>query len=209
MGVVAHTSELKALRALFAAPEKLVGQMCVAAAGESKMLVQMGFRNETDPDGNPWKPLKSRKGMILRKTARMANSFTSEATPTGFRVGSNDEKVTFHQEGTKGHKASQRTQAVSGEGKFVRSSGKARARGGVGRTIIRNGRTINILAKKKLTYRGVTGHRALNFKAGGGAIPIRRMVPDGGNLTPRWQQSIDKVCNSVMWKEIAQAGGKP
>lgn len=209
MGVTARAPELKALRELLASPEKLHAQLCTAAAGDAKMLVQMGFRNEKDPDGNPWKPLKSRKGMILRKTGRMANSFTSEATPTGFRVGSNDEKVIFHQEGTKGHQESQRTQAVSEGGKFVRHSGKARVRTGAGRTVIRNGRAIHIPAKKKLTFRGVTGQRVLKFKAGGGAIPIRRMVPDGGNLTPRWQQSIDRTCNAIMTREIAKAGGKP
>ncbi len=99
MTVRSNIADLQALKKL-AQPGYLYGRLATAAAGEALRLVQMGFRAGTDPDDSPWEPLKSRKGMILIRTARMRNSFTSRATARGFVVGSNVKYVTFHQDGT-------------------------------------------------------------------------------------------------------------
>jgi len=224
MPVKGDIKELKAMRAILDAPEQLHRHMLEAAAAEAKHLVQMGFRNETDPYGNKWAPLKSRPGgMILRQTARMANSFTSEATGTGFRVGSNVKYVTFHQFGTSGlSKDYSRLQAFSSEttvqaetsetttsNKFVRESGKARVRVGDPRYFLRGNQVRRTLGRKALTFRGVAGHVQLNFKKGSGAIPARPMVPNNGQLSIPWQTNIDRICNNVMMREILLAGGTP
>ena len=118
MTVRSNIADLQALKKL-AQPGYLYGRLATAAAGEALRLVQMGFRAGTDPDDSPWEPLKSRKGMILIRTARMRNSFTSRAAARGFVVGSNVKYVTFHQDGTRGHRAHTQQRFTSSGGKFV------------------------------------------------------------------------------------------
>jgi phage gpG-like protein len=194
MTVRGDTQDLQALRKLCQG-EAVKSRMLRAASGEGLKLVQMGFRTGTNPNDDPWEPLKSRKGVILVKTARMRNSFTSRPSSTGFVVGSNDEKVKWHQDGTKGHRAHTQQRFISGNGRFVRMAnmelmtGKARSGG-------------------RLKSRQVRGIRTLQMKEGGGGIPARQMVPPNGMLTPKWQTGIDNVCNEVMQKSMAEAGAK-
>jgi len=49
-------------------------------------LVTDCFLRETDPYGRPWKPLKYRRGRILRKTGRMYNSRTYTAGAQRVRI---------------------------------------------------------------------------------------------------------------------------
>lgn len=220
MTVRAQSSgDLVMLSNLLNNPDILRQRLLAGAAAEAKRLVQMGFRTETDPDGVPWAPLKGRRGMILRDTGRMANSFTSVATSDGFRVGSNVEYVKYHQEGTKGlRKSYTRRQNFSANLRFTRNKKKGQKEGfarlSTGgpqeRTVWRNHQKVTIMvpAKRKLTETGVAGVWTLHFKAGDGKIPIRRMVPADGQLTPRWQESIDRVCNTIMGRAVTQAGGR-
>jgi phage gpG-like protein len=223
MTIRAASHDLDRLRELLNHPEVITQRLLENAAAEAKRLVQMGFRTETDPDGAPWERLKSRKGKILRDTARMANSFTSVATNDGFRIGSNVKYTVFHQEGTKGHKAYHRRQNVNTEsGLFVRNKTRGRgknyagfARVATGGTQVRhswrNGKqiTFTVAPKRVLTDLGAYHPRMLQFKEGGGKIPIRRMVPEGGELTSKWMQAIDRACSNVMMRAVVEAGGRP
>lgn len=170
MGIRGDFDKLEALRRKIkdAARSGLKERVLKAAAAEARTQVALEFRLGVDPDGNPWAPLKHRSGQILRLTGRLANSFTSVATATGLRVGTNVAYAVFHQKGTGGHKQHTRFQAVGGKGRFVSRKSRANARGKSSKV------------------------RALNFKEGGGKIPARPMVPEG-RLTARWSAAIDKA----------------
>jgi phage gpG-like protein len=77
----------------------LKSRLLKAAAAEARTLVALEFRQSVDPAGDPWAPLASRKGQILRKTGRGANSFTARPTDRGFIVGTNVEYMGVHQTG--------------------------------------------------------------------------------------------------------------
>ena len=199
MTVRSNIADLQALKKL-AQPGYLYGRLATAAAGEALRLVQMGFRAGTDPDDSPWEPLKSRKGMILIRTARMRNSFTSRATARGFVVGSNVKYVTFHQDGTGGRKQAQTMHRVQPYAYDFLQAGKLGTK---------RGRFISRQQAKKLKKRYVAVHSfSMTFAAGSGAIPIRRMVPAGGQLTQKWQTAIDTTCNGIMKKATAEAGAR-
>jgi Phage virion morphogenesis family. len=209
-------NDLPALRKLLKSPEKLKVRLLSVASGQALALVQMGFRNQKDPDGVPWVPLADKRGnhSILTKTGLMKRRFDSHPTETGFEVGSNDEKVVFHQEGTKGlHKDYSRKQAYASSGMFVRKSGKARTTVQLDaehvRTVTRaNGTVMSITTKKVLTQYAVAGHKTLNFKTGNGKIPIRRMVPADGKLTTLWLEAIGKQCDATVARLCKEAGAK-
>lgn len=114
MGIRGEFGKLEALRAAIrsAAAGGLRERLLKAAAAEAMAQVQLEFRESVDPTGEPWKPLKYRDGMPLRDTGRLANSFSSRPTATGFVVGTNVSYAAYHQYGTKGRKRS-RAQAVA------------------------------------------------------------------------------------------------
>ena len=62
-------------------------------ADEGRTLVIEQFEAQADPHGVPWvarNPAFGRSGgQIMRNTARFQNSFTTETTSDGFKVGSN------------------------------------------------------------------------------------------------------------------------
>lgn len=60
------------------------------------------FRESKDPDGNTWKPLKSRNGKILVDSARLRNSIKYKASNNGVEVGTNTIYAATHQFGEKG-----------------------------------------------------------------------------------------------------------
>lgn len=166
MGIRGDFEQLRALKRKVSDPSAFRERVLKAAAAEARTQIALEFRQSVDPSGQPWAALKHRRGQPLRLTGRLANSFTSEVTAKGFRVGTNVSYAIFHQQGTKGHKAHQRFQAVGKRGRFVSRKSRAAAR-----------------AKK-------TAVRLLNFKEGGGVIPKRQMVPEG-TLPPRWSAPID------------------
>lgn len=106
MGVRGDFEELRRLREKLKAGStsnnsELKQRLLKSAAAEARTQVAIGFRDQVDPTGAPWKPLKKRQGKILRKTGRLANSFTSRPTETGIVVGTNTKYAVFHQDGTK------------------------------------------------------------------------------------------------------------
>lgn len=70
-------------------------------AAEAITQVALGFRNERDPYGDGWMPLKRRRGRILSKTGRLRRSFTAHVTSDGFKIGSSAHYSAFHQYGTR------------------------------------------------------------------------------------------------------------
>lgn len=70
-----------------------------AAAAAALTELQLGFKESVDPSGMPWAKLQLRDGMPLRKTGRLANSFTGEPTEAGFKVGTNVTYAGTHQNG--------------------------------------------------------------------------------------------------------------
>lgn len=163
------------------ARKELTLRILLAASEEVRTQVQLGFRQSVDPDGKPWAPLVSRKGQILRLTGRLASSFTARPVPPGrVEAGTNVSYAVFHQQGTKGRsKAFSRDQAVDKRGAFTKETGKGK--------------------------RKATGKRRLNFRAGGGAIPARRMLP-GATLSPQWERALRNAINKSFlrfWKELS------
>lgn len=111
MGLRGDFSELAALRRKLAAAPQLREQLLKVAAAAALTEVQLGFRGGVDPYGEPWAPLKRRKGQPLRDTGRLGNSFTARPTATGFIVGTNVAYAPFHQYGAAARRASQRSGA--------------------------------------------------------------------------------------------------
>ena len=201
MTVRATSNDLAALHRLCQG-EALKARMLRAASGEGLRLNQLGFRDGTDPTGDPWAPLKSRVGVILVKTARMRNSFTSRPTPTGFVIGSNDEKVKWHQDGTNGRENSEtRHMTMPYFSDFMQVSK-------YGKLGTKRGQFMSRKTAARIKGSVATKSFSMTFGVGSGAIPARPMVPTGGVLTAKWQAAIDSTCNGVMKKSVAEAGGK-
>lgn len=105
---VSMTGDFEKLRA-FVKRASDVGraQYLIAKAVRDEALtqVQLGFRAERDPNGQPWAPLKYRTGRILSLTARLRRSFNARVTGSGsgvrVSVGTNVKYAKFHQYGTR------------------------------------------------------------------------------------------------------------
>lgn len=80
---------------------KLREQIIKGVAAEALAQTQLGFREERDPDGQKWAPLKKRVGQILSLTGRLRRSFHLTVTSGGFRIGTNVKYAKYHQGGTK------------------------------------------------------------------------------------------------------------
>lgn len=59
----------------------------------------MNFRQSRDPDGNPWKPITSRKGKPLLDTGRLRNSIVTSVSDDEASIGTNVEYAATHQFG--------------------------------------------------------------------------------------------------------------
>ena len=82
------------------APDVLdtVGQQL---AEESLELVRSGFEDETDPYGEPWKPLVLRRGKTLADSGGLKASWhRREANRHGFSIASAKAYAKYHQGGT-------------------------------------------------------------------------------------------------------------
>lgn len=122
---VAVRGDFSKLQAL----SKLTGDITVPAwrkrlaavmGAEALKLVQMGFRSSVDPYGQRWAPLQHRKGKPLLDTGRLRNSFSYQAYPDGFEIGSGASYAKFHQYGTNGRRsASTQRRFVNAKGKFT------------------------------------------------------------------------------------------
>lgn len=86
---------------------------------EARTQVANGFAAERDPYGQPWAPLKRRKGKILRDTGRMAASVAVEPAASGFQLEITAAYAPHHQYGTKPHKVAARAARQNARGRFV------------------------------------------------------------------------------------------
>lgn len=138
-------------------------------AEEAIELIREGFSSETDPYGAKWAELKSRSGRILQDTGGMRNSFhRTSLSDTETTVGAGKDYARYHQDGTSGRKFdSSRFQVVNRNGRFKSKAKAAKAK-----------RSVLV--------------RQLNFKAGGGAIPARKMVPDS-YIPSEWSDRIEAI----------------
>ncbi len=68
-------------------------------AAEARKQVADEFREERDPYGNPWAPLNSRKGRILRDTGYMAGHVGTAPSRDGFRLSFLAPYAIVHQNG--------------------------------------------------------------------------------------------------------------
>lgn len=89
---------------------------------EARTQVANGFRGERDPYGQPWAPLKRRKGKILRDTGRMAASVAVSQVGAGFQLEITADYAPNHQYGTKPHKVAARAAKQNARGRFVKKS---------------------------------------------------------------------------------------
>lgn len=200
VSVSAKVNDLRALQRMLDGQASRA-RLLRAASGEAKRLVQMGFATESDPNGNPWLPLKYRKGKILRDTARMANSFTTNPIEDGFTVGSNVSYVGYHQDGTRGVQKAythNMVRAYTGDSitayKLNTKRGRFLARKQVAKLAKQNVIQVKIMAAR--------------HAVGSGKIPARNMVPPNGVLTEKWRTAIDTACNSTMATMAKEAGAK-
>lgn len=67
-------------------------------AEEAMRQLDAGFRGQRDPYGAPWKQ-QMRTGQTLRDTGRLRNSFTYDASGSGFHLGTNARQARIHQYG--------------------------------------------------------------------------------------------------------------
>lgn len=89
---------------------------------EARTQVANGFRAQRDPYGNPWAPLKRRKGKILRKTGRMAASVAVAPASSGFQLEITADYAPHHQYGTKPSQRAARGAKQNAKGRFVKAS---------------------------------------------------------------------------------------
>jgi phage gpG-like protein len=202
VSVRAVSGNLSALHKLLDG-EALKARMLSNAAAQALTLVMLGFRDQKDPTDTPWKPLQSRDGMILVRTARMRNSFTSRATARGFIVGSNVEYTQYHQYGTNGRRQSQTRHMVMPYASDFLMAGKLGTK---------RGRFISRKQAKTLSaskYGSIGVHVfSVTFAEGSGKIPERPMVPVNGQLTAKWQLAIEWSCGEVVDRAAKEAGAR-
>lgn len=162
------------LRAAASQGDGLYDRAKKACAAAAITELSLGFRESRNPYGEPWAPLKVRRGKPLIDTGRLRSSFTVSFTPTGFRIGTNVDYAASHQYGTGGRKsAGTRFQPVGSKGRFISADAAGRRK------------------------RGSVGVRALSFSAGSGAIPARMMVPEG-SLGPIWAKAFRDAVAAVI-----------
>jgi len=91
-------------------------------AEEARHQVDDGFRQQRDPYGRAWQPLKHRRGKILLDTGRMRASTATQAAPDGFRLEITAAYAAHHQYGTKSHAKASRSAKQNARGRFVRAN---------------------------------------------------------------------------------------
>lgn len=192
MRVAGDFVKLRALQSRLASmqsPEAMQGLARVVGEAARTQLA-LGFRNSVDPYGGAWAALKQRRrrgvgrDKPLLDTGRLRNSFTYKATPDGLTIGTNVRYAKFHQYGTAGRsKASGRFQAVDASGKFMsrRKAGVKRPKGVV------------------YLWHGV---RRLEFKAGGGKIPARMMLPIKERGLGNWQEPMQRAAKRFVARKL-------
>jgi phage virion morphogenesis protein len=95
---------------------------------EARTQVADCFREERDPYGRAWEPLKYRKGKILRDTGRMAAAVAVQQTGNGFRIDIPVKYAPVHQYGAimKAHRRAGGILVQDARGRFVSKAKLAR-----------------------------------------------------------------------------------
>lgn len=88
-------AKLAALDAAVANPRPLYATIGRVLVNRIRLCFKLGVT----PWGNPWAPLKIRKGQPLRDTGRLNRSITSRVDSTGVTVGTNVAYAPVHQYG--------------------------------------------------------------------------------------------------------------
>jgi len=148
-------------------------------------LVADGFRGSHDPYGNPWLPLKTRKGKPLEKTGRMKGSASVDPRSNGFKLTIATVYAPVHQRG--GHVAPH-----------------SRIRPQIQWHNPKTGRLVARTTRLKLVVESRIGRRTFGK---GITIPQRRMVPDqeGGGLGPIWTAAFRKEAESLLRRRLQGA----
>jgi len=100
-GVKGEFEKIDKMKAAFARLGSSYGMYQIAKSMGEEILTQikLGFREQRDPYGKAWAPLRSRNGQILRKTGRLQNSFTYGVVGNTVVVGTNAKYASTHQFG--------------------------------------------------------------------------------------------------------------
>lgn len=156
-----------------------VSQVLAATALKETMD---GFRQSRDPYGNPWAPLRSRKGKPLLKTGRMrASTHPIRVGPDGFGIQISAVYAIVHQTG--GHVAPH-----------------SRIRGFESYQDPKTGRYLRKTTKRKLVY--VTRVSRQTF-GNGITIPQRMMVPETDKgLGSIWGAAFTKAATRVVQRRL-------
>lgn len=156
-------------------------------AEEARHQVDEEFREERDPYGVPWEPIKYRQGKILQDTGRMAASTaTRQVNADGFQIVIGATYAAYHQFGA-----------------FVPPHSRIRPT-----EMLRNPRTGRLVKKNtrlKSVRRSVIARRTF---AKGIVIPRRQMLPssDRGGLGLIWSKAFAKVTKKMLADQIEGAG---
>lgn len=156
--------------------QKALGEESIAQAA-------LGIRRSVNPYGDPFAPLKSRKGIPLKNNGiNIQHSWTSgQETPTSFVFGNRFKYLATHQYG-----------AVI----------KAKP-GGVLRFSVQN-------APRKTRSGRFRSAGSRVVYATQVTIPRRQMVPemDTGGLGPRWTRAFERTLRAYLEKVFAPSGGQ-
>jgi phage gpG-like protein len=141
---------------------------------ESLKLVADCFKNQCDPYGVPWAPIK-RRGKILQDTGRLRASFAPGAVgPTGFSIGSNVE-----------YAATQQFGAVYPARSNVNQ-----------RTLWQHPITGRIVSPK--TKLAMVIETKFNATHGERKLTARPMVPDERGMPSSWRDAFAKVAAQAL-----------
>jgi len=142
-------------------------------AHEVLYRVQRCFEDSKSPFGKPWQSLTVRKGLPLRDTGRLMNSFSTRAAPLSFTVSTNVKYAGIHNTGgTVKHAARTelRTYRETAKGKRTR---------------------VDTYSKAKRRVR-----TAVSVKAYSAVMPKRQFIPEGGEKLPfHWMTALQSVAD--------------
>lgn len=144
VAVVSLTGSDESLRVLIEKAKKLGGASALRVlsgrlAVDARKLVEKSFATSTSPDGEAWKPLKTRKGQPLVKSGRLSRSVKTRVSSKGFTLYTNTSYAAVHQFGAQ---TKARFQARTKTGRFKSKKSAAKAKGRVVNVVRVSGATI-------------------------------------------------------------------
>ncbi len=183
VGVKGDFGELKKLisnlRYIASNPGKTALNSVVAE--QALKAVDRGFREQKDPYGNAWAPLKFRTGLILQDKGALRGSFSSTAHADGFDI-SNSQPYA----GTQNY-------GLVRLGRVVFPIPDEQA----GKSFVSKGMGINRRSGGRALQRKAEGKRKWVVAPNGVTIPPRVMVPEG-MLPDEWAKAFAKGIDSFM-----------